>query len=414
MKRPVELPLLADEELRAAREALADLAGSLLAQPPGDASDPTLFTGATGQAIFHRFVAQAGVLPADDHHRRADALLERAVALAPEALDGCSIAAGVAGLAWAFLLTEPAGPDLDAQLAAIDEVVVEQVRADVFETRFDVLYGLAGVGLYALRRPDAEGAAMAEGVLARLRELARPQARGVAWQTDPDTLPDAVRGLHLADEKDLGMAHGSAGVITALAGMVERGLGAEGARALLDDAVAWVVSQRLADPSRGLFPGHVGDGLSRHAPRVAWCIGDAGLGLALLHAARASRRDDLGALARETLRSAASRFAAMQGVVDAGICHGAMGLAQIYTRAWRLTGDPEYAEVARRWVREGLAIKRPDGLGFGLESWDMSLGWLPDLSLLSGAAGVGLALASAVTTMEPAWDGVFGMSLPGV
>jgi hypothetical protein len=40
------------------------------------------------------------------------------------------------------------------------------------------------------------------------------------------------------------------------------------------------------------------------------------------------------------------------------------------------------------------------------------MGWAPVPGLLSGAAGIGLALLAAATPIEPAWDRILLISIP--
>jgi hypothetical protein len=71
-------------------------------------------------------------------------------------------------------------------------------------------------------------------------------------------------------------------------------------------------------------------------------------------------------LARE-----AARPAEQCGVVDAGLCHGSMGLAHIYNRAFQATGRTPFADAARKWAERALLQRQPGaGIG-GFQSWRM-------------------------------------------
>jgi hypothetical protein len=106
-------------------------------------------------------------------------------------------------------------------------------------------------------------------------------------------------------------------------------------------------------------------------------------------------------------------------VVDAGLCHGAAGLAHIYNRAWQATGDGFFAEAARAWLGRALAMRQeiegaPHGFTAFLPGRDGKLAWMPDAALLTGAGGVALALMAAATAVEPCWDRILLVSLPPV
>ena len=59
-----------------------------------------------------------------------------------------------------------------------------------------------------------------------------------------------------------------------------------------------------------------------------------------------------------------------------------------------------------RWFRRTLAFRRP---GRGIAGFTAHDG--ADRSLLTGAAGIGLALLAASTAVEPAWDRILLLDL---
>ena len=100
---------------------------------------------------------------------------------------------------------------------------------------------------------------------------------------------------------------------------------------------------------------------------------------------------------------------------DAGLCHGAAGLAHLFNRMFQTTGDERLAEAARFWFQWTLSFRQPGEGIAGFRSWKMDPGgetsWQTDSGLLEGAPGIGLALLAAVSPVEPAWDRVFLVSL---
>ncbi|HEU4534646.1 MAG TPA: lanthionine synthetase C family protein [Polyangiaceae bacterium] len=403
-----EGPLLTGASAARARDALEQIGAALLAHAP-EAGDPSLFTGTAGLAVFHAEAAALGVGDAAAHAERAGRLLEQSVESAGGALRGWSLCAGLAGLAWALQTLDANIGDVDRDLDAVDEVLFEQVSKGALGPEFDLLYGIAGIGLYAASRPGSAGTALAGAVVDALAQNAQPQPVGLTWATPYALLPEEFRKFHVDGELDLGMAHGCAGVVVVLASILRAGL-VPGAATLLEQAVAWLLSQRLEPGAGGRFPGQVGPGLRPRAVRNAWCIGDPGVGWALLYAGRAASNEAWEAEGRATLRRAAERPRADWGVVDAGVCHGAAGLALLYRCAFQATGDPACADAARRWIDEALGLRRPGEPLAGFQSWDRERGWLNESGLLAGAAGVGLALASCLGERESAWDTCLGLA----
>jgi hypothetical protein len=113
---------------------------------------------------------------------------------------------------------------------------------------------------------------------------------------------------------------------------------------------------------------------------------------------------------------ASQRPPKQSGVVDAGLCHGAAGLGHLFNRMYQATGESWLAEAARSWFARALAMRRPgQGIG-GYAAWlpgdDGALTWVADPSLLTGAAGIALALLAATTAVEPAWDRMLLVAIP--
>src|SRR5262249_41487720 len=144
--------------------------------------------------------------------------------------------------------------------------------------------------------------------------------------------------------------------------------------------------------------------------------GDLSVAAALLVAGRCA---GLPAWEREGLaiaRRAAGRPPEESGVRDAGLCHGAAGVGHLFNRMYQATGGPTLGAAARSWFRRTLAMRRPGrGVG-GYQAFRPDLGadaaWVDDPGILTGAAGIALALLAAITPVEPAWDRSLLLSAP--
>jgi hypothetical protein len=150
--------------------------------------------------------------------------------------------------------------------------------------------------------------------------------------------------------------------------------------------------------------------------RLAWCYGDLGLAVALLGAARCVGEADWERAALAVARRAVCRASEQSGVVDAGLCHGAAGVGHLFNRLFQATGEECFAEASRFWLERTLAMRQPGRGIAGYLSWspgeDGALTWLAEPGLLTGAAGIALALLAAATPIEPAWDRMLLASVP--
>jgi hypothetical protein len=177
------------------------------------------------------------------------------------------------------------------------------------------------------------------------------------------------------------------------------------------------MAQQLPPDAHEVFGCHPQDRRPAGRARLAWCCGDPGAAASLQVAAR--RMGD-GALEREALAMALRtlhRPVRAAGVLDAGLCHGAAGLVQVYNRLWQSTREEAFAAGARRWLSEVLRMDAAGQLGGyparkTLEPGDPeSHGGEVAGSFLTGPTGIGLALLAAVTDVEPAWDRLLVSSL---
>ncbi|HKE18579.1 MAG TPA: lanthionine synthetase C family protein, partial [Kofleriaceae bacterium] len=402
----------------AAEEAIADIARAVAAAD--DVPPASLARGGAGLALLFAFLDRAR--PGEGHDERARAHVDAAIdALATQVMDD-SLYAGFTGVAWVtevLLLTLPddggAGDgevdgEVDDLNEDVDEALLELLARSPWRRDCDLVSGLTGHAVYALerlRRPSARECL--ERILDRLEESAERRDGGATWKTRPELLIERTRRDHPDGYYDVGVAHGAPGVVAVLAAMAAAGIGGGRARALLDQATRWVLGCRLhAAPGRSRFPTLVGDGIEPRPARFAWCYGDPGVAAALLAAARASGDERLEAEALAVARRAAAEPTARADVIDAGLCHGAAGVAHLFNRMHQATGDEACADAARRWFARALALRRPgEGLGgylsFGAAG-EEAPGWREDAGLVTGAAGTALALLAAVSPVEPIWD----------
>ncbi len=370
-------PLLEGRERQDALDLVDRIARDLAAQEPE--SGGLLDGGSAGQATFFGYLGRAVADPG--HADRSFAHLERAAAGADQL--PLALHDGVVGVGWAIRHLQPAEQeedDLDAAILAF------LGRTPLPYQPADLLYGDLGVAVYALER-GAAGRAALERIAERLASTAHRDERGVYWQV----LDGYVNG---------GVAHGVPGVIGALADV-------PAAEALVAGAVSWLCANRLPD---GSFPGAVRSG-PEPPVRQGWCYGDPGVAIALHRAGRASA--DWRAIALERARHVAALDLAGARLEDASLCHGAAGVALILARLHQETGDPELGAAARAWfVRVVELAREGQGIGGYLFARDDAES-VADPSILTGAAGVGLALLAAATPIAPDWDRLMLLSAPG-
>jgi lantibiotic biosynthesis protein len=397
-----------DDARPRALAAIEQIAGAIRPRPPTTTDQLTLVSGVAGVAVLHAYLVETGLRPASESAGLACVeLASDGIAALPL---GGALWRGFTGIGW--LLEYARGrlvaADDDDPSESIDEALLA-LLAGPEHLGADLMDGLAGVAAYAFARlPRPAARQIIEAVVARLARTCVRDAAGLTWFTPPEQLPPQIRTRHPHGMVQLGVAHGTSGAIAILGRACGAGIATDTARALLDDAVAWLLAHALPDPSESRFPFQIAPGEPPRPANAAWCMGDPGIAVTLLAAARGAGNAAWEDTALVIGRKAATRSPATSGVRDAGLCHGAAGLAHMFHRLYHATNEAVFAEAARDWFSRTLAMQRPEHAVAGFPVHDPEHGdpWVADPGLLYGAAGVGLALAAAISDVEPTWDQV--------
>jgi lantibiotic modifying enzyme len=354
---------------------------------------------------FSRFEPDRG------RDRTAIRILERAIDKLSEQRLAPSLYGGYTGVAWTVahlerFLLDPAGEDSNA---SIDVALEQELSRAVWDGPYDLIDGLVGFGTYALERlPRPSAEACLRRIIGHLERVSVVTPDGVTWWSPPKFLGPIGRRQFPDGCYNLGVAHGTPGIIALLTAACVARVSTETSRRLLDGAISWLLAQELKSDSIARFPCFVGPGGTSGRSRLAWCYGDLGIAATLLSAARCLGNPAWEREALRTARIAAARSQEQSGVVDAGLCHGAAGVAHVFNRLFQATGDPSLHDAALRWYRRTLELRRPGEGVAGYVAWlpdaHGDLGWRDDRGLLTGIAGIGLALLAGLSPEEPGWD----------
>ncbi|MBX9787996.1 MAG: lanthionine synthetase C family protein [Pirellulales bacterium] len=381
--------------------------------------DASLAGGAMGIAVPFAYAAQAAALP--DAESQAVEWLERGMHASQHTRGGLSLYGGLAGVGWTIAhLTGGEESADDANFSALDAALRYQLDVAPFDhlMPYDVVSGIVGWGAYALQRlPSPTARELLELAIARLAALSVAQPDGVAWLTPAATLPGNQRSQFPEGYFNLGVAHGVAGVVGLLAAAISRGVAVDAATRLLGQATSYLLAQQNSADALGAYDYYVAPGQrGASVSRLAWCYGDLGNAVVVARAAAATGNGAWRRAAHELALRAARRGAATTGVEDAGLCHGAAGLAHLFNRLYQHFADDELRAAAIGWFARTLAFEgRGGGVG-GFAAWQHGLpsgpAWTDDPGLLEGASGVALAFLAATTDVEPAWDAMLLADLP--
>ncbi|MBV9196635.1 MAG: lanthionine synthetase C family protein [Solirubrobacterales bacterium] len=397
-----------------ARERALRVAGRLgahLGMPAGvDGGDASLSNGSSGLAVFFAFLDQA--CQGYDAGVRAMRCLEEAVGVLATAPLPPSLYSGFTGVAWAAqVVAEVLDPEGEDRNDAIDEALLALLRRRGWDrAHYDLVFGLVGLGVYALERlPRPVALDCVDLVIGHLASRASHDDAGAYWWTVPSLLSGPNREAYPDGGVDLGVAHGVAGVIPFLARAATL-LPESAAGTLLKGAVRWLLAHAVAGDGGPTIPYFVAEGAELGPARSAWCYGDPGVAAVLLVAAREARESAWEEIATGLAVRAAERPVETSGVTDAGFCHGSAGLGHLFNRMYQMTGERKLADAARFWLQRTLEVCEAAEEAIGGGSVEgRPVPW-SGRGVLEGAAGVGLVLLAASTPVEPAWDRMFLVS----
>lgn len=143
----------------------------------------------------------------------------------------------------------------------------------------------------------------------------------------------------------------------------------------------------------------------RNKSRLAWCYGDLGIAYILYQYSLMFNDNYVKTISIEILHHSSDRRTELEsGVKDASFCHGSSGAAHIFSKLWCNTGDAKFGDAANYWFQKTIDYSIYQDGPAGYKTYKKgSLSSLKDHSLLSGVAGIGLAIISHLF-QDYSWD----------
>ena len=401
-------PIFNQEETGKLKEKLEEIAGIILNKtttPEDKTKGIGLIGGITGEAVFLFYYAK--YTQDMKYYDKALELLTDTFDAINEGFSYHTFAAGLAGVGWAvehlvqhdFIEADP-----DEILEDIDLYMHKAMILDIQEKgNYDFLHGATGSATYFLNRLANEKAAgFLSEYIDQLEDKSEKEEDGAVKWRSVLNIEEGYEGYNLS------LSHGLASIIAFLAKANLHGIHKEKTVSLLKGSIKYMLNQSLdTSQFKSNFPSWVREGEEPSTSRMAWCYGDLGVGIALYQAASSLGDKELEKRAVDAMLHAAKRKDLKESaVVDAGLCHGGAGIGHIFNRMYQYTGNEEFKETARYWFDATLALATHDDGYAGYKAWHTEKygGWVSDSGILEGVAGIGLAILSALSDIEPSWD----------
>ncbi|ONK13299.1 lanthionine synthetase C family protein [Streptomyces sp. MP131-18] len=395
-------------------QAAADTIADRLTTPPRRTPDPaeqgrpqSLSKGAAGVALLHIERARAGLGRWDTAH----AWLATAVRAPLNTGPNAGLLFGAPALAFAIHAAAESGryakahAALHASVEALARRRLAQAHARIDRgdqpafREFDTFYGLTGIGVYLLRTDPHHD--LTREVLAYLVRLTEPLATDredlPGWWTD---LAPTGRPLPVfpGGHGNFGIAHGITGPLALLSLALRSGLVVEDHAGAIGRICTWLDTWRQDHPFGPWWPETITrDEVRNQKPaqpgpwRPSWCYGTPGLARAQQLAGIATGDLARQRMAEDALLGCLSDPDQLAHITDRSLCHGTAGLFQTVWRAAADTTTPTLAAHLPRLLHLLLDHHQAPSESLGL---------------LTGDAGLALALHTAATGTAPAsgWD----------
>ncbi|WP_148044363.1 lanthionine synthetase C family protein [Sinomicrobium pectinilyticum] len=296
----------------------------------------------------------------------------------------------------------------DELLITLDKPLNHLMMKNMDDKYYDFLHGAIGYGYYFLKRYENTKSKLLKNqykesllkLILMLDEISIKEGRFVKWLSTlkRDT---KVKGYNLS------LSHGMSSVINFLSRLHKYEEFQMHVKPMIYGGVEYIKSKMAKDmKSFSLFPNWIKDGkANENGSRLAWCYGDLGVGISFWQVSKNLQDTKLKDLSISILKHSARRVSSKDSrVIDAGICHGSFGNAQIFNRMFAETNEGIFRQAAEFWIKDGLkrAIYKDGYAGF--KQWNgMKKDWQEDLSLLEGITGIGLSLLSHLSG-DYSWD----------
>lgn len=362
-----------------------------------------LLNGNSGIALFLFYVD----LWKDENHygEIGEELLYDAMEQINNGFDQFIFSVGISGILWTLRhLNNAQFIDADCDFEEIIPILENQMLLHAENNDFDYLHGAMGHCLFLLSGSNASVATLRNYI--DILENKGIQEKGyIKWQHQIGNDPSQTA-------YGISLSHGLSSTLILLTRILQKDPENAKIRNLLRKASLYLLSQKN-DPSKKLnscYPAF-GEGTEQsRESRLSWCYGDLGIAVALFETGDALHEQSLIDEAVQTaIQACERRELEKNGVIDAGLCHGTAGIAHIFNRFYQKTRQVIFKETAIYWYNKTMEIGHfKDGLA-GYKSYSGG-NWVNDPSLLEGVAGIGLALISAVSDIEPKWDSALLLS----
>jgi len=374
--------------------------------------DFSLLSGAAGQILFHFYHSR--VFNNNRSNDKAMELINHIFDHFNSTPLGYTFSSGLAGIGWLIEFIEQQGfiqCDTDDIIGQLDDLIYNTMIAEIKAGEFDYLHAAGGMVLYYLTRKNNKK------INSYISDYVDHLNDVCIWENDACKWFSAIRLSDGTEENacNLSMSHGLASIIAVLNRIYKRNINVGKTEKLISGSVRYLLSvMQSTDEFSSYFPDIVYQKEHKgQTSRMAWCYGDMGIGISLLDIAHTMNNKEWETIAIKVLLNCTKRRDLEKNhVLDACLCHGSAGLAHLLNRLYHKTNLNEFKEAAIFWYSKTIefANDKKSLSGFVNVNAEEYGGSKEDFGFLVGISGIGLALLSGISDIDPTWDQILLIS----
>lgn len=369
-------------------------------------NSPYLMGGIAGILLFYHEYYKFKNL--DSEVGKFEDMLNYTLEKAFENPDNYSFSYGLAGIGWLidFFIREGRIRKSDGRIFnQCNDYLIDIFKEDMKKGNYDYLHGGLGICLYFINK-NKINKSLIKIFIDEIYNLSRIHKNDRIWDTY-----DIKSKLPKENNLNLGLSHGIPSIIVILSHICRHEIQVSKCRDLLQQAIQTLLKcKNRVIPNAGKecssqFAYELNNFEASVQSRLSWCYGDLGVAIALWEAGVALCNPELKNEAISIIKNSTLRTNLKEnGVVDACICHGTVGIAHIYNQFYLRTKDISFKHHASYWIHQTL-IKKIDNTNGLYETWvGGNIGWKVDYGLLEGTAGIGLALIDHLNYSSLEWN----------
>jgi len=277
--------------------------------------------------------------------------------------------------------------ELDPVISSLEKYIIDGIRFDIQNNKYDFLHGALGGGFYFIREN------INHEVLNDLLEFLYRSA-------EIDKTNDIIKwkstlGISNTIGYNVCLSHGISSIIIFIAKFINHYKNNTKAHYILNGAVNYILSQEINHKEYGsFFPNQSKANISKS--RLAWCYGDLGVAYSLWKAGLIIGNDKWKTKGLDILVQTTNRTVLQdESVGEASICHGTSGIAMFNNSIYKKTKLDCFKQSRDFWIDQTI------------EFLVNKIGKNRDYSLLTGISGIGLVLLSYISDDDQDWDEIF-------